>query len=148
MLKYNSESRKIYNDPTIEEENKYPFCFDFTLSLYRNREDNLLCLFESKNCKVLNKETFFNFLENNDQLEIEIFSVLDIILEYYGKSQQTQLEIFSDYEDENISPELFLNIILKDDSYANMNVFNKINNWFVDNIYKYRQNFNINLNFE
>ena len=102
-----------------------------------------MCLFRNINCKIINNEEVNRFIEENNLKEC-INKTLDIIFKYYSEEQKTSLELFIDEGFEK----LFLNIILKDCSKENIKKFNEINNWFVDNIYKYNNNFNINLEFK
>ncbi len=77
----------------------------------------------------------------------DILLVLEMVLNYFGENQKTSIEPFYD-DEETTSGDIFINVTLKNDSANNFLKFKKVNDWFIENIYKHRQHLNINLDFE
>jgi hypothetical protein len=139
---------RFYQPPVISTCLPGENIFNFSRSVYYNREDYIVFELKQKRCEVLDKKDVLKVLEANPAMIKNIFFTLSVINDYFGKDQKTSLDYFVDEEDGGGEGKIFLNIILKDCSADNLEKFNKINDWFIDNVYKFNQKFNINLDFE
>ncbi|MCK5320561.1 hypothetical protein KAJ61_04180 [Candidatus Parcubacteria bacterium] len=147
MFPYSLEPTKIYNPPQIPEIHIEEI-FNFGhYALFDDENDYFFFILERRNCKVLNKKDLTSFFNEKNIVKNDILLILEVILSNFGDNQKTSIELFID-EDEEGPEEVFVNIIFKEDSEENIEKFNRVNNWFIDNIYKYRQFININIDFE
>ena len=125
--------------------------FNFSRTLYfKDIKDLIIFQLENGNCTIKNDGNLSNFIDENPPLFNDICNTLKVIKENFSPDQKTFLELFVDEDDVKNSKynEVFLNIILEDCSDECISKFNRVNNWFVENIYKFRQKLNINMTFK
>lgn len=138
----------IRHIPPKEAQVRIEKIFDFDHhALFNDGNDHFFFTISRLNCLPINRDLLNGFLSENSVVKNDVILTLEIILNYFGQNQKTTIELFDD-EEENGPEEVFLNIILKNENKDNMDLFESVNKWFVENIYQYRQNLNINIDFE
>lgn len=134
--------------PTIQQEIQTDSIFNFSYPcLFEDENEYFLFKLGRKNCKVKNKELLMILIKKDLGIKNDILLVLEMVLNYFGENQKTSIEPFYD-DEETTSGDIFINVTLKNDSANNFLKFKKVNDWFIENIYKHRQHLNINLDFE